>query len=1128
MSFQKAISGNTEKGKDFITTQKITTKYKSFSMAIHRKRGCKRMREQAQSSTEFLMLTGIVLIVFIPLFYYASGNIDIVRERKIVEGAEAVVNAARTLIGLGVGSQTTEIITVPSGITNYTVDSNILSILFKDSYLSFYFPIPINGAWPINEGTHRITLYNDGDYILFTECGNNIREAYEQCDGADSSACDIAGGEICLPKDNLDECKCTCTDDTDCQPGYVCNTIEGICEPTGSCPLGMDFKNGACCTDNDDDTYYLEGGVCSLEDCRDDDPTINPGVIENSDVICNDGIDNDCDGAIDCDDSDCQSLPLCTGPSCGNSVLEGTEECDGADDAACPGQCQLDCTCPSPSTCHNTIVDPGEECEGKCTADSECAAGTCNPDGVCTMDNVTIVDDCDVLLYQLESFSTIAGFNMPTGVVITNNGVYVGDRFNHRIRKIYGNALVATYAGTGVIGAGNGPALAATFNDPQGIDRDGRGTIFVADAGNSLIRAISPEGIVSTLAGSAQGFLDGSATTARFNRPSGVAYNPGKNMLYVADAFNRRVRQINLNLPPTNGFFVTTVVDLGSGLQRPRGVGTDSSGVYIADTDDHVIRKLHFSTNTVSILAGLSGSPGNVDGTGSSARFNAPWALDVDDTSTYLYIADRNNNKVRRLNLATNAVDSPTITGASFAWPTGISVSGSEMYVATASDTLAFGNPLQHYVWLIDLPSLSVQKIFGKPGAGTFVDDPDTGEKCTECFCGTTGGSGIGICGNGIVEGLEECDDGANGINTDQCTDLCTLTFCSDGFTQLPNGYGVTEECDDGNVVNGDGCDAACKIELIWSMSPNPGWPGKTIISILNNAVYNFIQIFYSLGGATSATVRICDDAGCNAAGNCAFSTVCSINVVASQKSCSSPAPPGLGIYPRYACLWDKSDLRYLTINSCGDGFCEPGETRTSCPSDCPLSNGCGDGFCDAAAGENCNSCTLDCMCLGGGWCDPFTNQCTNANGCNPSCAGVQCGPDPVCGLINCGICGQLEYCSGGTCVPIGAGPGCGDGIVQTSVGEQCDPPGTSWCDQEVLCAGPPPFVAFGCSVCTAGCTVQTFPPDCGGGNECTADSDCVGACEPDSPPGAYDCCLDGACACCGLATSRQRFGPGS
>ncbi len=176
--------------------------------------------------------------------------------------------------------------------------------------------------------------------------------------------------------------------------------------------------------------------------------------------------------------------------------------------------------------------------------------------------------------------------------------------------------------------------------------------MYVADAGdNNRIRRIGADGAVATLAGSQEGFADGAGTAARFNTPSGLALDDAGN-LYVADTGNHAIRKV------TPQGVVTTLAGNGvagfregRGAQAqfngPIGVAVDGAGnVYVADTYNDRIRRI----GRDGIVATLAGGerPGYQDGIGNLARFDTPTGLAVDATGT-LWIADTRNNAIRRL-----------------------------------------------------------------------------------------------------------------------------------------------------------------------------------------------------------------------------------------------------------------------------------------------------------------------------------------------------------------------------------------------------------------------------------------------------------------------------------------------
>ena len=146
---------------------------------------------------------------------------------------------------------------------------------------------------------------------------------------------------------------------------------------------------------------------------------------------------------------------------------------------------------------------------------------------------------------HLDATGTAAKFFSPTGVAVDAAGnVYVADLNNNRIRKITPAGVVTTLAGDGTNDYLDGVGTAAQFASPQGVAVDAAGNVYVADRDNNRIRKITPAGVVTTLAGSTGGYLDGTGTAAKFNSPQGVAVDAAGN-LYVADNVTHRIRQIN-------------------------------------------------------------------------------------------------------------------------------------------------------------------------------------------------------------------------------------------------------------------------------------------------------------------------------------------------------------------------------------------------------------------------------------------------------------------------------------------------------------------------------------------------------------------------------------------------------
>ena len=119
-----------------------------------------------------------------------------------------------------------------------------------------------------------------------------------------------------------------------------------------------------------------------------------------------------------------------------------------------------------------------------------------------------------------------AKFSQPGGVAVDGEGsTYVPDFNNHCIRKITPGGVVTTFAGSGARGSTDGPGANTSFKHPTGLAIDGDGNLIVADFGNHLSRKITPDGIVTTVAGvrGEEGFADGPGLASKFKYPSDVA-----------------------------------------------------------------------------------------------------------------------------------------------------------------------------------------------------------------------------------------------------------------------------------------------------------------------------------------------------------------------------------------------------------------------------------------------------------------------------------------------------------------------------------------------------------------------------------------------------------------------------
>ena len=214
------------------------------------------------------------------------------------------------------------------------------------------------------------------------------------------------------------------------------------------------------------------------------------------------------------------------------------------------------------------------------------------------------------------------------------------------------NAQLGLASGDGQQGLREGLALQARYADPYGIAVAGDGTRYLADAGdNNRIRIIRLDGTVATLAGSVEGFIDGSGSAAAFNTPSGLALDREGN-LYVADTGNHAIRKVT-----PQGVVTTLAGDGVAGsndghaaqarFNGPLGVAVDGAGnVFVADTYNDRIRRIG-RDGLVSTLAGGE-RPGYQDGAGVAALFDTPTAVAVDAVGN-VWVADLRNHAIRKL-----------------------------------------------------------------------------------------------------------------------------------------------------------------------------------------------------------------------------------------------------------------------------------------------------------------------------------------------------------------------------------------------------------------------------------------------------------------------------------------------
>ncbi|MCE7996985.1 MAG: hypothetical protein HEP71_33805, partial [Roseivirga sp.] len=234
-----------------------------------------------------------------------------------------------------------------------------------------------------------------------------------------------------------------------------------------------------------------------------------------------------------------------------------------------------------------------------------------------------------------------ARFETLDGLEVDASGnVYGIDRNNQRVRKITPLGVVTTFAG-GANGYRDDTGRFARFSSPTDIAVDVSGNLYVADLGNHRIRKITPAGVVTTFAGSGSGSADGTGTEAQFYQPQGLAVDAAGNV-YVADRGNHRIRKITPEgvVSTLAGSTQGTANGTGTSAQfnYPSDVSVDAAGnVYYSDHEAYSVRKIT-PEGVVSTLVGGE-RRGNLDGTGTAAAFQSPGKI-CTDTAGNIYLLD--------------------------------------------------------------------------------------------------------------------------------------------------------------------------------------------------------------------------------------------------------------------------------------------------------------------------------------------------------------------------------------------------------------------------------------------------------------------------------------------------------
>ncbi len=263
--------------------------------------------------------------------------------------------------------------------------------------------------------------------------------------------------------------------------------------------------------------------------------------------------------------------------------------------------------------------------------------------------------------------STSGTFNNPRGITTDGTNLYVADSDNNRIRKI-------------VISTGAVTTLASIAGNPQGITTDGTNLYVTTYRGHRIYKIVISTEAVTTLAESTSGNLDNiiGITTDGTN-------------LYVSKFLSHKIQKIVID----NGTVTTFAGNSSGTFNRPWGITTDGTNLYVSDVNNHRIRKIVISTGVVTTLVGTAGSYGSTDTADGTPSFKYPRGITTDGTN--LYVADTNNHRIRKIVISTGSVttlagssdgytDHTTGILAKFDSPIGITTDGTNLYVGDSEN----------------------------------------------------------------------------------------------------------------------------------------------------------------------------------------------------------------------------------------------------------------------------------------------------------------------------------------------------------------------------------------------------------------------------------------------------------